>query len=129
MFDFLKFIKANKRSSERVPVKVMFKYHYDNRDYMGLLRDICLNGFGFLSSNEIEPGKEIDMEVVVQCKDCTLEKWVALKEKAKIKWVAPNHSARLADYDVGCEFTQPDKEMQEKLNKMLEELSEYSNKK
>ncbi|MBF0259129.1 MAG: PilZ domain-containing protein [Desulfamplus sp.] len=101
----------------------MFKYHYGNKDYMGLLRDICKNGFGFLSSNHLKSGEDIDMEVIVQCRDCEGEKWVELKEKAKIRWVAPNHSARLADYDVGCEFTEPNKEMQEKLDRMLEELS------
>ncbi|MBF0203154.1 MAG: PilZ domain-containing protein [Desulfamplus sp.] len=133
LFDIFKnkkidFFKNKKRTSERISVKVMFKYSYDNKDYMGQLKNISVDGFGFLSSNPLESGKDIDMEVVVQCKECNEEKWVSLKEKAKIHWVSINRSNRLADYDVGCKFIEPDNEIRTKLSRMLEQILETTEK-
>ncbi|MBF0303848.1 MAG: PilZ domain-containing protein [Desulfamplus sp.] len=136
MLDLFTFFKRTKRNAERVPVKVivpvevMFKYHYENRDYMGLLKDISVNGFGFFASNFLEPGKIINLEVILECKnnDDADFKWVALKEYAIIKWVTINKSSKPVDYDVGCEFTEPVDENREKLAKLLNYILEKSSK-
>ncbi|MBF0379022.1 MAG: PilZ domain-containing protein [Desulfamplus sp.] len=121
--NILNFFKKRKRASERLSFEVMFKYHYNNRDYMGLLKDISVNGFGFFSSHYVEVGKEIEMEVVVDCKEPDADlRWVALKEKAQIRWVGINHSSKPVDYDIGCEFIEPDNATREKLTKILNQM-------
>ncbi|MBF0573349.1 MAG: PilZ domain-containing protein [Desulfamplus sp.] len=121
--NILNFFKKSKRASARLPFGVMFKYHYNNRDYMGLLKDISVNGFGFFSSHYLEVGEEITMEVVVDCKEPDAKlKWVVLKEKAKIRWVALNHSSKPVDYDIGCEFIEPDNKTREKLTTILNQM-------
>ncbi len=126
MLNLFKLFKQTKRAVERVPVKmlvpveVLFQYHYNNRDYTGLLKDISVNGFGFFSANYIEPGRDIELEVIVECKVPDVDfRWVALKERATIKWIAINHSANLIDYDVGCEFILPPDESRQQLAKVL----------
>jgi len=123
MLNLFRIFKKTSRAWERVAVKVMFKYRYDNRDYMGLLKDISVNGFGFFSAQYLEPGKDIDIEVVVECKSQDIDlKWVILKETAKIKWVGINHSANLVDYDVGCEFTDVAGDNRESLAEILKQI-------
>lgn len=132
MLNFFEFIKKNNknkgnRAVDRLSFKVIFQYNYDNRDYMTLLKDISVNGFGFVSANHLEPGKDIEMEVIVECKEPDADlKWVALKEKARIKWVGNNQSSRLVDYDVGCEFIEPDNETREKLTTILNQMLKTS---
>ncbi|MBF0229925.1 MAG: PilZ domain-containing protein [Desulfamplus sp.] len=127
--NILNFLKKRKRASNRkrasarLQFEVMFSYHYENRTYMGLLKDISVNGLGFFSANYVEAGKEIEVEVVVDCKEPDADlKWVALKEKAKIRWVGINHSSKLIDYDIGCEFIEPDNETREKLTTILNQM-------
>ncbi len=127
MLNLFKFFKRKKRAVERVPVKmvvpveVVFQFNYANRDYTGILKDISVNGFGFFSAKFLETGREIELEITFECKDPDTDfRWVMLKERALIKWVAVNHSANLVDYDVGCEFTQPADENRKKLAKILQ---------
>lgn len=111
MLKIFKFFNKTRRASERIPVKVKFKYHYNKGDYMGLLKDVCANGFSFLSSTPVEHGKDIDVEVVMQSKTCEGKlNWVSLKEKAKVRWMSPRDSVNHVDYEIGCEFTEPGKE-------------------
>lgn len=127
MLDFLKFFTNRKRGSERIPIKVMFKYSYDNREYMGLLKDICVDGFGFLSSSYVEPGRMVDVELLVQYKDWEGDlKWLSLNERATVKWVVKHkHTVKPMDYSIGCEFTEPDSETLKPLCKMLKKILKH----
>ncbi|MBF0112712.1 MAG: PilZ domain-containing protein [Desulfamplus sp.] len=125
MLNLLNFFKKgkSKRAAERLSFQVMFKYSYNNRDYMARLKDISVNGFGFSCANHIEPGKEIDMEVIVECNEDNVDlKWLILNERARVQWVAINRSSKLADYDIGCEFVAPDNETREKLAQILNNM-------
>ncbi len=129
MFDFLKILKKKKykRFVERMGFKVLFRFQYGNVDRVGVINDISLTGFGFSSAKEILQGKEIDAEIILDCKNCDLDlKEFAMTEKAKVKWVGPNRSMNLLDYDAGCEFTKLNEMNQEKLKKFLDVMIHLS---
>ncbi|SLM31283.1 hypothetical protein MTBBW1_300014 [Desulfamplus magnetovallimortis] len=106
---------------------MIFRFEYDDREHMGIIKDISVKGFGFSAAREIEPGKEIDAEIVLGCRDCDMDlKEFSMKEKARIKWVGPNRSMQLVDFDAGCEFVDLNEMNQEKLKKILDVMAQLA---
>ncbi len=126
MFALSKFLKKqrHKRIADRTNFKVMFQFIYGDTEHMGVLRDLSINGFSFSTALEIKQGKKIDVEIFIKYGDSHADLQVLfLNEKAEIKWVKPNYSVQLVDYDAGCEFVEPNKNNQEKLGRILDMMS------
>ncbi|MCK5098317.1 MAG: PilZ domain-containing protein, partial [Desulfobacteraceae bacterium] len=120
MFDFFKKWKK-KRAAKRMNVNIMFQFQYDGTEHSGVLKNISINGFRLSAARSVEKMKKIDAEIFFKFKDSDGKSVsFTLNEKAEIKWVAPNRTMALVDYDAGCEFVAPDKSSRENLQKMLD---------
>lgn len=117
MFNPLEFIKRKRqqRAARRLGMTALFRFQYDDQTVSGVLKDISQYGFSFASNIKLEPGEEIWVNITLDFDNVDqdllnpdMEHYISLREKALIKWVRPNRYLSLGDYNVGCQFFNPD---------------------
>ncbi|MEA2059823.1 MAG: PilZ domain-containing protein [Thermodesulfobacteriota bacterium] len=109
--EIFKFFKKGKieRITKRVPLELIFRFTHDNHEHVGVLKDISSGGMGFSTAGEFREGTEIEFEFYLFSKNNDLNpETIHIKEKGDIKWVNFNRSLKLVDYDVGCQFLNPE---------------------
>lgn len=122
-FELLK-KKRYPRISKRIGLDITFRFEKEGKFTTGILKNISLQGFGFAAAGDIQQGSEINVEIEINCKDCDMQyKVMSLKERAIVKWVTPNRTMKLVDYDAGCEFLAPDTISQKMLEIVLQVLN------